>query len=136
MWRSQGSGESFEHPNPTFAIGAEVRTLTLVLTPRVGREQQRFYAALGSWPVAVSLRTASDIITRATPLMIMLTPTSVPIAQAELDGQWIQMNSASSKVTTPSNSTHADSSRGTEFEVEHNVQHALDQEERRQQQRQ
>ena len=34
----------------------------------------------------VALRTASDSITRATPLMIRLTPTSVPIAQAELDG--------------------------------------------------
>jgi hypothetical protein len=38
---------------------------------------------------AVILRTASDNITPVTPLMIMLTPTSVPIAQAELDGQWI-----------------------------------------------
>ena len=35
---------------------------------------------------SVALRTASDIITRETPLMIKLTPTSVPIAQAELDG--------------------------------------------------
>ena len=34
--------------------------------------------------VAVSRRTASDIITRATPLIIMLTPTSVPMAHAEL----------------------------------------------------
>jgi hypothetical protein len=37
--------------------------------------------------VVVNRRTADDIITRATPLMIMLTPTSVPIAQAELEGQ-------------------------------------------------
>ncbi len=36
--------------------------------------------------VSAALRTASDIITRATPLKIMLMPTSVPIAQAELDG--------------------------------------------------
>src|SRR5208282_1051920 len=36
--------------------------------------------------LSVALRTANDIITRATPLKIMLIPTSVPIAQAELDG--------------------------------------------------
>ena len=35
---------------------------------------------------AVALRTANDSITRVTPLMIMLTPTKMPIAQAELDG--------------------------------------------------
>ena len=46
-----------------------------------------FYAALGRLVVSVSFRIPSDIITRATPLMIMLTPTKVPIAQAELDGQ-------------------------------------------------
>jgi hypothetical protein len=34
----------------------------------------------------VALRTANDIITRATPLKIMLIPTSVPMAHAELDG--------------------------------------------------
>ena len=32
------------------------------------------------------LRTAQDTNTRVTPLKIILTPTSVPIAQAELDG--------------------------------------------------
>ena len=37
---------------------------------------------------AVALRTANDSITLATPLMIMLTPTKVPIAQTELDGHW------------------------------------------------
>jgi len=36
--------------------------------------------------VSIALRTANDIITRATPLKIMLMPTRVPIAQAELDG--------------------------------------------------
>jgi hypothetical protein len=36
--------------------------------------------------VSATLRTANDSITRVTPLMIMLTPTSVPIAHAELDG--------------------------------------------------
>src|SRR5208337_3101770 len=36
--------------------------------------------------LSVALRTANDIIARATPLKIMLIPTSVPIAQAELDG--------------------------------------------------
>lgn len=36
-----------------------------------------------------ALRSAIDNITRATPLMIMLMPTSVPIAQAELDGHCI-----------------------------------------------
>ncbi len=54
---------------------------------------------------SVTFRIPIDIMTRATPLMIMLTPTSVPIAQAELDGQCIAMNPASSKVTSPSNST-------------------------------
>jgi len=38
---------------------------------------------------AAVLRTANDSITRATPLMIMLTPTKVPIAQTELDGHWV-----------------------------------------------
>ncbi len=38
---------------------------------------------------AVALRTANDSITRVTPLMIMLTPTNVPIAQTELDGHRI-----------------------------------------------
>jgi hypothetical protein len=41
----------------------------------------------GNYPIlAVTLRTANDSITRVTPLMIMLTPTKVPIAQPELDG--------------------------------------------------
>lgn len=42
---------------------------------------QTTYAA-----AAVALRTASESITRVTPLIIMLTPTKVPIAQTELDG--------------------------------------------------
>src|SRR5713226_840767 len=41
----------------------------------------------GNYATAVvTLRTANDSITRVTPLMIMLTPTRMPIAQAELDG--------------------------------------------------
>jgi hypothetical protein len=36
---------------------------------------------------AVILRAARDSITRVMPLMIMLTPTNVPSAQIELDGQ-------------------------------------------------
>jgi hypothetical protein len=48
------------------------------------------YAALlilgSSLGVATTLRTASDRDTRAMPLRIKLTPTRVPIAQAELDG--------------------------------------------------
>jgi len=41
----------------------------------------------GNYATAVvNLRTANDSITRVTPLMIMLTPTRTPIAQAELDG--------------------------------------------------
>jgi len=36
--------------------------------------------------VSLALRAANDIITRATPLKIMLMPTSVPIAQTELKG--------------------------------------------------
>ena len=35
---------------------------------------------------AATLRTANDNITRVTPLIIMLTPTSVPIAHIELEG--------------------------------------------------
>ena len=35
---------------------------------------------------AATLRTVKESITRETPLMIMLTPTSVPIAQAALAG--------------------------------------------------
>ena len=35
---------------------------------------------------AAVLRTAIDNITRETPLINILTPTNVPIAQAELDG--------------------------------------------------
>ena len=35
---------------------------------------------------AATLRTANENITRVTPLIIMLTPTSVPIAQTELEG--------------------------------------------------
>jgi hypothetical protein len=34
----------------------------------------------------VTLRTASDMATRVMPLKIMLTPTRVPMAQAELEG--------------------------------------------------
>ncbi len=41
----------------------------------------------GNYAAAVvTLRSANDSITRVTPLMIMLTPTRTPIAQAELDG--------------------------------------------------
>ena len=47
----------------------------------------RFTLNSGSYAIAAAaLRTANDSITRATPLMIMLTPTKVPIAQTELDG--------------------------------------------------
>ena len=35
---------------------------------------------------AATLRTANENITRVTPLIIMLTPTNVPIAQTELEG--------------------------------------------------
>jgi len=35
---------------------------------------------------AATLRTANENITRVTPLIIMLTPTRVPIAQTELEG--------------------------------------------------
>ena len=41
----------------------------------------------GNYATAVvTLRTANDSITRVTPLMIMLTPTRMPIAQKELNG--------------------------------------------------
>jgi hypothetical protein len=54
------------------------------LAPRLGVVQ----AARGNTE-SVALRTATDTINRVTPLMIMLTPASVPIAQAELDGHCI-----------------------------------------------
>jgi hypothetical protein len=44
------------------------------------------YAASFCVTTSVALRSANDIITRVIPLMIMLTPTSVPIAHTELDG--------------------------------------------------
>jgi hypothetical protein len=50
------------------------------------RLKQRVSNNAGYAIAVVALRTASEIMTRVTPLMIMLTPTSVPIAQAELDG--------------------------------------------------
>jgi hypothetical protein len=46
---------------------------------------RRTYAAIAVGD-EVAFRTASDSITRVTPLMIMLTPTRTPIAHAELDG--------------------------------------------------
>jgi hypothetical protein len=49
-------------------------------TPRV-RLPITTYAA-----TVVALRTANESITRVTPLMIILTPTKVPMAQIELDG--------------------------------------------------
>jgi hypothetical protein len=59
-------------------------------TQRFCSSQILTYAALAMVPipVPVTLRTASDSITRETPLMIMLMPTRVPIAHAELDGHW------------------------------------------------
>jgi hypothetical protein len=43
--------------------------------------------SFGNYATAVvTLRTANDSITRVAPLMIMLTPTRTPIAQAELIG--------------------------------------------------
>lgn len=43
------------------------------------------YAAIDA-TVAEALRTANDSMTRVMPLIIKLTPTKVPIAQAALDG--------------------------------------------------
>jgi len=37
-------------------------------------------------PTAATLRTANENITRVKPLIIMLTPTNVPIAHIELEG--------------------------------------------------
>jgi hypothetical protein len=59
--------------------------------PRASRRQLpvRLWVALKSDSYATAaavLRTANDSINRETPLMIILTPTNVPIAQAELDG--------------------------------------------------
>jgi hypothetical protein len=53
-------------------------------------------------------RTADAIIKRLTPLKSMLTPTSVPIAQASLAGHVPQIIRASSSVTMPSNKSHPD----------------------------
>ena len=63
---------------------------------RTTRRSEQESASLDAFPrvsnndnyptLAVTLRTANDSITRVRPLMIMLTPTKVPIAQPELDG--------------------------------------------------
>lgn len=42
--------------------------------------------AVARHAVAAILRTAKENITRVTPLIIILTPTKVPIAQTELEG--------------------------------------------------
>ena len=46
----------------------------------------RAYAEPDCANAVAALRTANEIITRVMPLMIMLIPTRVPIAHAELDG--------------------------------------------------
>jgi len=51
------------------------------LIQHLPRQQVENYAT-----AVVTLRTANDSITRVTPLMIMLTPTRMPIAQKELNG--------------------------------------------------
>lgn len=44
---------------------------------------ERFSCGEGHAGAAASLRTANENITRVTPLIIMLTPTNVPIAQTK-----------------------------------------------------
>jgi len=61
----------------------EPRTRT-DLIQHLPRQQVENYAT-----AVVTLRTANDSITRVTPLMIMLTPTRMPIAQKELNGHCI-----------------------------------------------
>jgi len=55
-----------------------------------------------------TLRAASEIINHLNPLINRPTPTIVPIAQAELDGQCAQINPARSRVTNPSNNIQPD----------------------------
>ena len=55
-----------------------------------------------------ALRIANDSVTRVSPQMIMLTPTKVPIAHAELDGHCMLIISPNSRVMMPSTSTQLD----------------------------
>src|SRR5260370_6639433 len=55
---------------------------------------------------AAVLRTASDNITRETPLMMRLTPTNVPIAQAELPRPCMYIIAPNASVMIPSNKNH------------------------------
>jgi len=54
----------------------------------IGSQRSPTARSLGERHAAApaTLRTANDNITRVTPLIIMLTPTNVPIAHTELDG--------------------------------------------------
>jgi hypothetical protein len=57
---------------------------------------------------AASRLAAKDIITRATPLTIMLRPTSVPTTHWELEGQWAKIKPPSRRVMIPSSRNHPD----------------------------
>jgi len=53
-----------------------------------GEGKKKNHAAFGVSIGAASFRTACDSMMRVMPLINMLTPTKVPSAQAELEGQW------------------------------------------------
>ncbi len=75
---------------PTFPVNSQLAGQAFPQTPprRSARQMRGLYAASddGGDMTSVALRTANDIITRAMPLKIRLTPTRVPMAHAELDG--------------------------------------------------
>jgi hypothetical protein len=56
---------------------------------------------------SLPLRTSTDPINRVPPLMITLTPTSVPITRAELDGHCKKDQSPSMGAMIPSNKIQA-----------------------------
>jgi hypothetical protein len=62
------------------------RAPTVPMRTRASLRVDLIYAANLVGISVVALRTASDMATRVMPLKIMLTPTRVPIAQAELEG--------------------------------------------------
>ncbi len=73
-----GAATQPKSPALRFAIGRSPRPNLIQHLPR--QRAENYTTAV------VTLRTANDSITRVTPLMIMLTPTRIPIAQKELNG--------------------------------------------------
>src|SRR5262249_54225469 len=77
-------------------------------TPALATKTASVHAAgrnLCSTTLAVR-RMASEVAMRVAPRMMTSIPTSVPIAQTELDGQWARISKESSTVTAASNRSH------------------------------